>query len=214
MVDNAKYKNFRWVSSISGVPTPKMIRGRVASGYTGAINGGSGSIDLNIGEPVKLLSTGFFAHAAGNEASGNNADSIWGIIGGIMPYFDGTIMQVNNRLPFNTVYGTVLERQSFIDIIPVLGNRFEIDCDDNVTATTEAAYVAFIGENADHRLTTGSEPKTNCMLDISTHGTATAGWRIVDISQNKKNVDFSGQFVTLVVECNEAQVVPYTPTGV
>lgn len=214
MTDNAKFKGLRWVSSISGVPTPKMIRGRVASGYTGTINGGSGNIDINIGDPVKLLSTGYFAHAAGNEAAGNNGDAIWGVCGGVMPYYDGTVMQVSSRLPANTVYSTNFERQSFIQIIPVMGNRFEADCDDATTATTEAAYLAFIGENVDHRLTTASEPKTNVMLDISTHATTTAQWRIVDISQNRANVDFSGAFVKLIVECNEAQVVPYTATGV
>lgn len=213
MTDNNKgYGGFKWVRSHFGYSPPSTVACRVASAYSGAINGGS-TIDINIGDPVRWVSTGTVAHAAGNEAAGNNGQDIYGVVVGVMPYYDGTRMVPGFRLPAATTYGSVLERQSFVLVYPVAGQIFEIDVDDIVTATTEAGYIDLIGNNADHRLTTGSEPKTNCLLDISTAGTATAQWRIVDIAKTRANQDFSGAYVKLWVTCNETQIAPFVTTG-
>lgn len=214
MTDNMRSMGggFKWVRSLFGHTPPSPVTCRVASGYSGSINGGS-TIDINLGDPVRFVSTGTVAHAAGNEG-GSGGEDIFGIVCNILPYWDGTRRVPGFRLPAGTAYGSVLERQSFVEVIPVAGQLFEIEADDVVTATTEAGYYAFIGENADHRLTTGSEPKTNCMLDISTHGTATAQWRIVNISQTVANQDFSGAYVKLYVTCNETQIAPFVTTGV
>ena len=214
MTDNLRsYPGFHWQRSLTGHTPPSPIVCRVASGYSGSINGGS-TIDINLGDPVRFVSTGTVAHAAGNEAAANAAEDIFGIVCNILPYWDGTKRTPGFRLPAGTTYGSVLERQSLVEVIPVAGQIFEIGVDDITTATTEAGYIAFIGENCDHRLTTGSEPKTNCLLDISTHGTATAQWRIVDISPNVANQDFSGANVRLWVTCNEAQNSAFSATGV
>lgn len=213
MTDNLRsYGGFKHVRSLLGDVPPSTIPCRVASGYTGAINGGT-TIDLNIGDPVRYVSTGTVAHAAGNEGASGGED-IFGIVMGVLPYWDGFKRVPGQRLPANTVYGSILERQSYVLVYPAAGHIWEIEVDDIVTATTEAGYTAFIGENCDHRLTTGSEPKSNCLLDISTHGTATAQWRIHNVSQNVQNQDFSGAYVKLYVTCNETQVAPFTVVGV
>lgn len=215
MADNSKgLPGFKWsVGANGGRSQPSPRRVPVASGYTGAINGGT-TIDINIGDPVRRLSTGMFAHAAGFEAAANAAETVWGICVAIAPYFDGTVITPGNKLPANTVYSTNLERQSFIYVIPAEAGLWEIDCDDKTTATTFAAYQALVGENCDHTFTIGSEPRTNCLLDISTHGTATAQWRIEDISLSMKNQDYSGSFVELIVAINEGQQSEFTATGI
>ena len=214
MADNAKgHPGFKWVRAINGgkdMPAPSKVP--VASAYQGAINGGS-SIDINIGDPVRRLSTGYWAVADGSEGAAAGV-TVGGIVVGIAPYFDGTSMVPGNRLPGATTYGTNFERQSFIYVVPANAGYWAIDCDDKVTATTYAAYLAFLGENADHVLTTGSEPKSNCLLDISDHKTATAQWRIEEISGSAKNQDFSGLYVELIVRINEGQQPEFTATGI
>lgn len=213
MADNQKgHPGFKWAVGYNSKPMPTPFLVPVASGYTGAINGGT-TVDINPGDPVRRLSTGYFAHAAGNEG-GSGGETIYGICVAVAPYYDGSAMVPGNRLPANTVYGTNFERQSFIHVVPANAGLWAIDCDDSSTATTYAAYLAFLGENADHRLTAGSEPKTNCLLDISTHGTATAQWRIEHISRTAKNQDFSGLYVELIVSCNEGQQPEFTATGI
>jgi hypothetical protein len=205
MTDNVRsYAGFKWIRSLTGATPPSAIPCRVASGYSGSINGGS-TIDINIGDPVRFVSTGTVAHAAGNEGASGGED-IYGIVVNVLPYWDGQRKVFGNRLPAGTAYGSLLERQSMVEVYPAYGHVWEIDVDENTTATTESGYYAFIGENCDHRFTTGSEPKTNCLLDISTHGTATAQWRIVNISGNVGNQDFSAVGVKLLVTCNEAQM--------
>lgn len=214
MTDNNKgYGGFRWVRSLIGSTPPSAIACRVASAYSGAINGGT-TIDINIGDPVRFVSGGTVAHAAGNEAAGNNGQDIYGIVVNILPYYDGRKRVPGDRLPAGTTYGSVLERQSFVEVFPAAGHVWEIDCDDAVTFTTEAGYYSAIGKNADHRLTTGSEPKTNCLLDISTVGTATAQWRILDISKTVANQDFTGAYVKMLVTCNETQIAPFVVVGI
>lgn len=213
MADNMRdYAGFKWHRSQFANTPGSIVRCPVASGYTGAISGGT-TIDLNIGDPVRVLADGTVAHAAGNEAGGTGQD-IFGIVQSVEPYWDGNKKVPGFRLPANTVYGSILERQSAVLVVPVAGHVFEIEVDDIVTATTESGYQALVGTNADHRLTTGSEPRSNCLLDISTTGTATAQWRIIGISRNIKNQDFSGAYVKLLVMCNEIQQAPFTTTGI
>lgn len=213
MADNMRdYAGFKWHRGDFGRTPGDIVRCPVASGYSGSINGGS-TIDLNIGDPVRRLADGTVAHAAGNEGASGGQD-IYGVVQSIEPYWDGSKRVPGSRLPAGTTYGSILERQSAVLVVPVAGQVFEIEVDDITTATTESGYQALVGNNADHRLTTGTEPKTNCLLDISTAGTATAQWRIIGISRNIKNQDFSGAYVKLLVVCNEVQQAPFTTTGI
>lgn len=202
MSDNVHKYGFRWVRSIYGEPFPKVQRYRLASGYTKSLGS---PVDLRVGDPVTLLATGYIQHQVGSE--GTQLGNI-GVVAGFGPVYDGSVMQVVNHFTAGGgVYGTNLEHQTYVWVTPGYGSIWEVDCDDKVTATTEAAYLALIGENVDHVLTTGSEPLANPLLDISTHSpsTATLLWRIVDISQAAENVDFSGNYVKLLVTPNVAQ---------
>lgn len=213
--DNLHKMGFRWVRDLrTGATDPPLIRCRVASAYAFSINGGS-AIDVRRGDPVRFVAGGTVAVAQGSEIAGGNAETVFGIVAGFSPYWDGTFMFQNDHLPnAQGAYGTVLDRQHFLYVIPALGQLFEIDCDDAVTLTTEAAYKAAISHNCDHVLTTGSEPKSNCMLDISGHGTGAAQWQIKDISPTAENRDFAGNYVKLYVTINEGQLEPYSTTGV
>lgn len=200
--DNVHKYGFRWIRSMFGEPFPKAQRYRLATGYTKSLAGGA--VDLRVGDPVTLLSTGYIQHQVGSEGTqlGNT-----GIVVGFGPVYDGSVMQVVNHFTAGGgAYGTNLEHQTYVWVVPGIGSIFECDADDNVTALTEATYLSYIGENVDHVLTTGSEPLANPMLDISTHAvTATLLWRILDISQAAENVDFAGKYVKLLVTPNVAQ---------
>lgn len=203
MADNTHRYGFRWNTGANGgksqpTPVPKVV----ASGYQAQDDAAANNVDLNVGDPVKLVSTGTVALA-------NTTDAVWGIVTGFGPYWNGTQMQPTNRLPGGTAWGTVEERRSTVYVVPVIGSYFVIDCDDKVTATTEAAYRAFIGENCTFvcpgDTSSSSKPKADPMLDISTHAT-TAGLvcRIEDIHQ-EVDQDFSGLYVKMVVSFNKTQ---------
>jgi hypothetical protein len=101
----------------------------------------------------------------------------------------------------------VLSRQSRLRIIPVRGQLFRATCDENTTATTQAAYEAFVGENCEWNAGTAANGDSGAQLDISTHATtATAAfvWRIENIP-DKETQDFSGTLVSLVVSANLPQ---------
>jgi hypothetical protein len=219
MADNVQKYGIRWAKGYNGgrdVPQP--VECFVASGQAFNINGGSSGINLSIGDPVTRLASGAVTLCDGSEgASGGVA--IYGIVVGIQPYYDSTIgnsgaLRPSNVLPSSIAYGTNLERQSKVLVVPVGNDVFEVDCDDAVTATTEAAYQALIGNNADHALTTATSTKAYPRLDISSAGTATAQWRIVGISKTADNQDFSGNYVKLLVICNEPQDPSASATGI
>lgn len=188
----------------SGMPSPKLAV--MASGLQPAVNGVSDTtLGLRKGDPIRRLSTGYFGLCAGNEAAGNAAETVDGIIVGIEQYWDGEKLIVGgNRLPYNTTYSG-RERESRVWYIPAAGNYWEIDCDDAATATTYAAYLAFKGELCDHRLKSLSETdgKAWPRLDISTHATASGQWKIEQISGSMHNQDFAGANVKLIVSVFE-----------
>lgn len=212
-MNNGHIAGFRAVPR-NGANLPQPVRGLVASGYQGAINGGT-SIDINAGDPVRRLSTGYFEIADGSEGAGGG-ETIWGVCIGFEPFYDSALgnMRLGDKLPGGAVYGTNFTRQSKILVQRVTDCDWEIDCDDATTATTEALYLALIGENCDHIFLTGSEPKSNCMLDISGHATTAAQWQILGISPSLANQDFSGLYVKLLVTINEGQIAPFSTTGV
>jgi len=206
MADNPALYGFRWKQSRFGSGLPNIEYYPVASAYQWAPGGVS--VDLNVGDPVKKVNDGTVAGVAAGDAT-------FGIVATIAPYFNGTAMVRGKSLPGGTTYGSNLERQSFVGIILCVGNIFEVVCDDAVTATTQAGYTAFIGENTDVSInqvsgSTLATPK----LDISLHNTTnTLVWRIVGLSKTP-NIDFSGANVPLLVTGNVVQEAPDQTTGV
>lgn len=208
MSDNPHFYGFRPVKGHESYPY-QIQRMRVASGYSPTVSGNN--VNVNVGDPVKKVSDGTVALCAAG-------DAVYGVVTAIRQYYDTNLGRMNFRkyLPFNTVYGTNLERTSFVEIVLAQGAIFEVDADDNVTATTQATYTTYIGENADQNNVGDTTNQTvNPQLDISTHATTnTLVWRIVDIAPTMDQMDYSGKFVKLYVTANVVQDAPYQTTGV
>lgn len=209
MADNRSRYGFRLLNHLAGhVAYEERI---VADSYQ-ANPGAAGAVDLCIGDPVVQANDGTVTIAAAGAVC-------WGVIVGVIQYWDsvkGVLWPgTGGRVPGATTGGGIEDRYSKVLVVPVIGVEFEVDCDDAVTATTKAAYQAFVGENCDLSYSVDTTAKqANPRLDISTHVATTAGWRIKRISKTLENVDFSGSYVKLVVECNEVQNPPAQTAGI
>lgn len=213
---NVRRPGFRWYQGRYQSGSPPIKRVPVATGYQGAINGGS-NIDLTPGTPVRRLDSGYFESADGSEGAGGG-ENIWGIMVGVDQYYDGSALRKGSRVPGATAYGTILDRTTWILVIPATAGLFEIDCDAALATPTEAGARALVGSNGDHIRVTGNEPDPDVFLDISDveakdAAPATAQWRVEAISDTQENQDFTGAYVKLVVSCNEAQHPPYEVVG-
>lgn len=215
MADNRQEYGFRWSVAANGRPLPNPFEMIVPSATSFDVNGGASNVALGPGDPVILLSTGGVDLCDGAEGAGG-ALAPYGIVVGVGPYWDGTKMARGTTLPSDTTYGSVLERQSKVLVVPFDAGIWEIDCDDASTATTLAAYQAFIGENANYRFdTTSGNTRAYPRLDISTHAdTSTLVCNIVGISPTLNNQDFSGNYVKLLVRANVVQLKSAGVTGV
>lgn len=209
MADNQYMYGFRWHSQLQGGPgRPITTKKRLASGLAMTVNPGGVSVGLNVGDPVKILNDGTITMAAAG-------DSIYGIVDGFGPSdFVGSAVGSawNNFIPSGTVGVIGTEREIYAHVLPVAGQVFEVCCDDAVTATTFAAYIALIEENCDH-VFIPVNPKAKPALDISTHQAPTAGWRIIDITR-RIDQDPSGLFFNVLVTCNEVLQAPYITAGI
>lgn len=209
MSNNLQRYGFRWQGSLQGVQMPVPVRKRIANTYQAAP--GATNVDLWAGDPVKLVNDGTIALCAAGDAT-------YGIIAGFgIQNFSGNALAYwpyLDHLPGGTASATSGDAQVFVFVIPVAGQVFEVCCDDATTATTEAAYNAFIEENCDITINADATAKKAFpLLDISGHGTATATWRIIDTAK-RVDTDYSGTYVPLLVTCNEVQQSPYIVTGV
>lgn len=217
-MDNFNFYGFRFFKSRFGSAMPAFERGFAVTGQAFNVNGGIQNANLQPGDLVRKLASGGLTLCDGAEGAGGALPPL-GVVMHIGPYFDGTRMKPSNQLPSNVAYGTILERQSTIWYLPVESAIWEVDCDDAVTATTEAAYQLTGGANADHRnagaagaaVETGAKPR----LDISTVNTTnTLIWRILGISPTQNNRDYSGNFVKLLVQPNVWQAPEVNATGI
>lgn len=202
MADNRHKYGFRFHSTQGGSGRPACIEALVASGYAGDHGG---SVGISIGDPVDYLATGFV------ELTNDTAtrDTLFGVV---MAVANARIdsngkARPASYLPSGTTY-TLEETTSRLIVAPFSNHIWELDVDDNTTATTLAAYRAFVGENVDmvfSRDTSNSDkPRCNPLLDISTHATTAAlMFRIVGVSKSRENADFSGANVKLLVQLNQ-----------
>ena len=218
MADNSHKYGFRFARSLHGEPQPQIQRMRLASAYSPSANGTA--VGLEVGDPVELLSTGYVDLCPGVEATPGTAGNPWGIVMGFGPLYNSQLGRMDPSAYYPTggiTYSTNLERMSYVWVCPVFGNLWSLDCDDNTTATTEAAYVALLGENVEHILavdtTNANRPKADPFLHITGHATTnTFHWRIVDYSMSVGQ-DFSGKNVSLIVQANVTSEAPFTALG-
>jgi hypothetical protein len=197
-----RYAGARWGRDIAPIECI------VATSEVFSVTGGTANVLLGPGDPVIKLATGGVTLCPGAETT---AQTPFGVVMAVLPYWDAAsgFMKPAECLPSAVAWGTNLERQSKVLVQPFETAYWEIDCDDAVSATTEAAYQAFIGENTEYRLNGGIVPTANPQnrahprLDISAHATTnTFNLRIVRVSHTKDNVDFTGNYVKMIVELN------------
>ena len=196
---------FRYAGMQGGV-TPKPVACRVASAYQASKGG---NVHLHVGDPVVRISDGTVTIGA----VGNT--TIYGVVVSINPFFDSTINALNwanDYLPGGTTYAAQ-QNESIVMVQPVVPNvPWRCVVDDITTATTYAAYVAFIGENVDFAYNRITSPGTfaNPKLDISTHATTnTLQWRIQDVPRIP-GIDYAASNVELIVTCNNPQDIAGT----
>jgi hypothetical protein len=213
VADNVHKYGFRWYRG-NGYPMPSPIEYAVADAYQATIDGGGTSVDLNIGDPVKYVSDGSVALA-------NTTDLVFGIVVGVSNLWDSSLSlaRPSDRVPGATTGGGILSRQTRVMVVPAKAGYWEIDVDDAVTATTEAAYQALVHGNVEHvcpgDTSNSSRPKADPKLDISSvNTTAGLGWRIMAISKTANNRDFSGANVKLVVAVNDSSQAGSAATNV
>lgn len=130
-------------------------------------------------------------------------------------------------IPANTTFTPTTvgsANASLVEWVPLNGdNIFLVNGDDATTATTIAANIALIGENCD--IASPGSPSTvigrsTMLLDVSTHATTTANFRIIGIpgstTEGEKftGIDWAATGVPFMVVCNEGFLPPYTATGV
>src|SRR5262245_10339544 len=205
MADNRHMYGFRFHSAQGGGGRPACIEALVASAYQGNVGGGNTNVGIAIGDPVDRLSTGFV------ELSNDSAtrDTLFAVVMNIA----NAKVDANNKarpasyLPGATSYA-LEETTSKLIVAPFSDHTWEADCDDASTATTLAAYRAFVGENVDFVYSpdtaNADRPKANPLIDISTHATTAAlHFRIVGVSKTRENFDFSGLNVKLLLQCNQ-----------
>jgi hypothetical protein len=217
MADNRIEYGFRYVRSANGGPMT-VEEHIVATSQSFDVNGGAANVKLRPGDPVIKLAAGGVNLCDGNEGAGG-ALAPYGIVVGIQPYYDvgSTRMVFADGLPADVAWGTNLERQSKVLVVPVQTAIWEIDTDDTAAAyDTEAEIQAFAGENADCKLWGASgETSAKPRLDISTHAvTSTLVWRILGISPTLNNQDFTGNYVKMLVKANVVQGITVGLAGV
>lgn len=163
---------------------------------------------LYYGDPVKLAADGTIQAAA-------PGDRLHGIFVGAEQYWDGTVKRKGLSLPAGVVWGTNVDRQTQARVIRATpGIIWELDADDGVTATTQAAHEALVNENCEWVTGTATGEYSGAALDISLHNpaTATLSLRIVELP-NKSQQDFASSRVKYYVEINLANYPAGVATG-
>lgn len=216
-MDNIHRYGFRWVGSLSGDSEVHPLKVPLASGVNFNINGDATNYNLYPGDPVKMLSTGYWTLAGGFENAANAADPVDGIVAHIGPFYDSSLgrMRPGTNLPSGVTYGTNFERQSFVYVIPTGGQIFEIDAD-ATTLNTMALIIDAYNNNYDMQLAgVAANLSVNPMLHMAAGGgTATAGWRLLRLSDTVENQDITGLYVKFLVTVNEAKMPPFSAVGV
>jgi|ERR1044071_4206444 hypothetical protein len=202
MADNRRKYGFRFYASMAGVGRTSGIEGMVTSGYQGNVGSPATNVGVSIGDPVAMNAAGNFELAEDTAAT---SDRFFGVVVGIINArvdSNGKARPVS-YLPGAVTWTNEVDRTRLI-VLPFGRDLWEVDVDDNVTATTLAAYRALKGLNCEFRYrvdtTDANRPRADPVLDISTAATGANDFRIMDVSKTQENQDFSGANVKLIVQ--------------
>jgi len=208
MADNKARYGLRWIKSFAS-DSPRGLSVPIASGQVFAPGSATGA-DLQKGDPVKLLDPG-----GATFEDVDLTEAIWGVCVGVKQVFDVVrgVLGPAVKVPSGVVYGTNLERQTQIFVIPAENAVWEIDA--AFSLTTRAAWEAIVGQNADLVFTTTAADKngTPRLAAPTGGGTGAAQMRILGLSPTLENQDLSGANVKLLVEVVETQRAPFNTAG-
>lgn len=210
---------FRFLKNRWGGDTPEVYTGFFASGYTPNVTGAT-TCNVNIGDPVRLMDSGAFQLTEPGELDDDDANErTFGIVCGFPQVLINGAVRPNAYYPTNTVYGTNLNNQTIVQVIPVEGCVWEID-----TATTsssfdtKAEFQAVIGSVARFTYTqinsTTANPKANPMLELSFgESTVVRQLRVVGLGRGFEQYDLTLANVPLQVVFNQVQASPWRTAG-
>ena len=213
---------FRFVRSLGGSDTPQTFTYPIATAYSpGTVFGGGTTVNLNIGDPVRLLEDGTVALVqTAQDVSGADADSddyAFGIISGFPRVIVGGYPRPGSFYTAGTTYtgGISSDSAPLCTIIPVHNNIFEIDADTAPTVATLAGamgIVGGVGTMVYSVLTAGTgQPKANPLLDVSTvvsGGTDQLQLLVVGLGKSAYTCDFTSANVPFQVMWQNQQLLP------
>lgn len=206
MADNRSRYGFRPYRSRSGSGTPSPEQRFLASAYSGTPNGGA-NCDVQIGDCMTLVSDGSLGFA-----TAGSAGAVSHIVTGVVQYWDGSRMVSGNKVPLGLgSYGSNLERRTLILCQRVEDWIWEVDTD---AASTYATLLAAINANADISYNI-SAPNANPRLGVSTINTThSLQLRIQGFSDSKENIDFTGNYVKMLVIFNKTAAATQAATTI
>jgi len=186
-------------------------QGVVPSTFTREIASGYGTALFRY-QPIKSVSDGTIAAAAAGEV-------ILGVAVGYS-YVRSGKREPSNTVPASTTFSPTAVGSANASLCHYIWCTpdiiFEADADDGTTVTTLAAAIGLIGNNTDHVVGTGDATTglSAAAIDISltSGGTNTAQWRIVDVLKSADNDPTLTRW-KLLVTCNEGEHPAYTSTG-
>lgn len=218
----------RFVRSISGSDTPQIFTFPIATAYAPVTIFGAGtSVNLNIGDPVRLLEDGTIALVqAGQDVTADNSDSddyAFGVIVGFPRVLVGGSPRPGSFYTSGTAYtgGIGSDSAPLVSVIPVEGNIFEIDSLAAPSPATLAGAMAYVGMTATLTytvLTTGTgQPKANPLLDLSTAaagGAKQLQFVITGLGKSAYTQDFTATNVTFQVMWSAKQLQAAPDAGI
>lgn len=211
---------FRFVRSFSGNDTPQIITLPIASGYQpGTVNGGGTNVNINIGDPVRLVEDGTVQLVqTAQDVSAQNDDSddfCYGIVVGFPRVIVGGSPRPGSFYTGGTTYtgGIGGDTAPLVSIIPAEGNIFELDLDAAPTVQSLSGLMALVGGVATMAysvLTTGTgQPKANPLISKSSIVFASANQlqlQIVGVGKAAYAGDFTAANLPLQVRWNTLQM--------
>lgn len=211
---------FRFVRSMSGQDTPQILTFPIASGYAiGTINGAGTTVNLNIGDPVRLVEDGtlqLVQTAQDVTAQDDDSDDFcYGIVAGFPRIVVNGSPRPGSFFTSGTTYSGGIGGDSapLVSIIPAAGNIFEIDMDAAPTVQTLSGAMANVGGVATMAysvLTSGNgQPKANPLLSKSSIVFASANQlqlQIVGLGKSAYTCDFTAANVPYQVMWNTLQM--------
>ncbi len=210
---------FRFLKNRWGGDTPEIHTGFFASGYTPNVTGAT-TCNVNVGDPVRRMNSGAFQLTEPGELDDDDANErTFGIVVGFPQVLINAAVRPNAFYPAGTVYGSNLNAQTLVQVIPVEGCVWEIDtATTSASFDTKAEFQAILGGVCTFSYTqintTTANPKANPMAVLSFgESTETRQLQVVGLGRGFDQYDLTLANVPLQVVFNQVQASPWRITG-